>query len=363
MVDNNQKKKKVNSSKTELILIGIVVISVFSAWLFFPKYLYWKDSAQLQQTKQIVIPYQFDSMLKIEPEITEPLQLEEEKTELQVIGDQFGAFGDSYGSLNTLFSGLAFAMLVASLYLQRKELQAQRVEIADQKEEIKRGNDIAEGQRTITSQQASLIQDQITESQKQNFYSLLFQFLNDKDIKYQNLKIKSRNREIPDRMGDIFFERFSIGFLDALIEPFVPPIPNDDGSIPSKVECLKIRLQNSYKSTCSTNRVNFEENFYFEYFVFLLNFIHQNAHVHDSELVINTFLSHLTFDETICMACYAVLQNQDLRNHIERYGLLNNLNSRLLNEEQIKSLELLYSRKAFTTPKKPNLDFLFNEPN
>lgn len=362
MTETKKENKKLKSEHIELIFISIGIFLIISIWVLFPRYLFWKDSQQPQQTTQIVIPYQLDAMLKTEPTVPKSEDEETEKTQFQAIGDQFGAFGDSYGPLNTLFSGLAFAFLVASLYLQRKELQAQRIEIEGQKEEIRRGNDIAEGQRTITEQQANLIQDQITESQKQNFYSLLFQFLNDKDIKYQNLKIKSRNREIPDRMGDIFFERFSIGFLDALIEPFVPPIPNDDGSIPSKVECLKVRLQDSYKSTCSTNRVNFEENFYFEYFVFLLNFIHQNAHVHDSELVINTFLSHLTFDETICMACYAVLQNQDLRNHIERYGLLNNLNSRLLNEEQIKSLELLYSQKAFTIPKKPNLDFLFNEP-
>ncbi|OON25480.1 hypothetical protein BI372_14230 [Acinetobacter pittii] len=48
------------------------------------------------------------------------------KTYMQQIGDNYGTYGDSYGSLNTLFSGLAFAALFISLLLQRRELEAQR---------------------------------------------------------------------------------------------------------------------------------------------------------------------------------------------------------------------------------------------
>lgn len=44
-----------------------------------------------------------------------------------------GSFGDSFGSLNALFSGLAFAGLVVTLLLQRKELALQRVDLEDAK--------------------------------------------------------------------------------------------------------------------------------------------------------------------------------------------------------------------------------------
>ncbi|PMO71211.1 putative phage abortive infection protein [Vibrio splendidus] len=46
-------------------------------------------------------------------------------------------FGDSYGSLNTLFSGLAFAGIITSIFLQSQELRETRSEIKAQKEEFK----------------------------------------------------------------------------------------------------------------------------------------------------------------------------------------------------------------------------------
>ncbi|NTX51130.1 hypothetical protein [Myxococcus sp. CA039A] len=45
-----------------------------------------------------------------------------------------GTFGDSFGALNTLFTGLAFAGLIASLSLQRTELALQRKELKQQRE-------------------------------------------------------------------------------------------------------------------------------------------------------------------------------------------------------------------------------------
>ncbi|WP_240205264.1 putative phage abortive infection protein [Vibrio sp. CyArs1] len=45
-------------------------------------------------------------------------------------------FGDSYGSLNTLFSGLAFAGIITSIFLQSQELRETRAEIKAQKEEF-----------------------------------------------------------------------------------------------------------------------------------------------------------------------------------------------------------------------------------
>ncbi|PME35100.1 hypothetical protein BCV39_18860 [Vibrio sp. 10N.286.55.E10] len=45
-------------------------------------------------------------------------------------------FGDSYGSLNTLFSGLAFAGIIVSIFLQSQELRSTRAEIRAQKDEF-----------------------------------------------------------------------------------------------------------------------------------------------------------------------------------------------------------------------------------
>lgn len=58
-----------------------------------------------------------------------------------------GQFGDKFGSVNALFSGLAFAGLIYTIILQRKDLQLQkkdleltRKELEGQKEEAKKQN-------------------------------------------------------------------------------------------------------------------------------------------------------------------------------------------------------------------------------
>ncbi len=59
-----------------------------------------------------------------------------------LIGIRSGTFGDAFGTLNALFSGLAFAGVVVTLYLQRKDIknsqeqvERQQVEAARQQEE------------------------------------------------------------------------------------------------------------------------------------------------------------------------------------------------------------------------------------
>lgn len=49
---------------------------------------------------------------------------------------RFGISGDMYGSLNTLFSGLAFAAVVGALFLQRKEIESQGEQIKQQRSDI-----------------------------------------------------------------------------------------------------------------------------------------------------------------------------------------------------------------------------------
>lgn len=47
-----------------------------------------------------------------------------------------GQFGDSFGSINALFSGLAFAILIYAMLLQKQELSLQRKELRLQREEM-----------------------------------------------------------------------------------------------------------------------------------------------------------------------------------------------------------------------------------
>lgn len=44
-------------------------------------------------------------------------------------------FGDSYGALNTLFSALAFGILIITVFMQKQELRYQREELQDNRKE------------------------------------------------------------------------------------------------------------------------------------------------------------------------------------------------------------------------------------
>lgn len=60
----------------------------------------------------------------------------------QLISDpaRKGQFGDSFGAINSLFSGLALAGIIYTIYLQKKELSLQRKELSDTREEFKTQN-------------------------------------------------------------------------------------------------------------------------------------------------------------------------------------------------------------------------------
>ncbi len=74
-----------------------------------------------------------------------------------------GTFGDMFGAINSLFSGLAFAGLLYTIYLQSKELSLQRQELQETRQEL-------EGQKLQLEQQNENMK-------KQNFEITFFNML------------------------------------------------------------------------------------------------------------------------------------------------------------------------------------------
>ena len=72
--------------------------------------------------------------------------------------DGAGEFGDGLGALNSLFSGLAFAILIFTVALQKKELELQREELALTRLELQKSakaqNEIAELNRAMLREQS-----------------------------------------------------------------------------------------------------------------------------------------------------------------------------------------------------------------
>jgi hypothetical protein len=71
-----------------------------------------------------------------------------------VTKDDRGTFGDMFGAVHSLFTGLAFAVLIYTVWLQRheralqrKELEATRIELRGQKEQLQIQNATSQRQR------------------------------------------------------------------------------------------------------------------------------------------------------------------------------------------------------------------------
>lgn len=76
-----------------------------------------------------------------------------------------GTFGDTFGAVNALFSGLAFAGLIATLLYQKEELKLQREELQQTREELK-------GQREEFEEQNKTLKRQRFENTFFNMLSL-----------------------------------------------------------------------------------------------------------------------------------------------------------------------------------------------
>ncbi|GEA66087.1 hypothetical protein PA3_02450 [Acinetobacter pittii] len=162
----NFTNKKIIKNNLELFLMVFIGLGIILVWFLYPYLLQKADGPLPAEPQKVSISF------KPKPEADNS----EAKTKFQKIGQTYGSYGDSYGSLNTLFSGLAFAVLIISLFMQRQELRAQREELEAQRNEIRESNAIAEAQKEIAENQHKIISKQAEDAQKKyfsdQFYSL-----------------------------------------------------------------------------------------------------------------------------------------------------------------------------------------------
>ncbi|WBX38995.1 hypothetical protein [Acinetobacter schindleri] len=304
-----------NSYKELLGILGAITL-IFLLWISYPRFMQYMDDAPEQKSVQMVIPYTLDAMLTTEPTSSESVA--EEKTKFQKIGDQYGTYGDSYGSLNTLFSGLAFAILIISLFMQRQELQAQRQELEEQRKEIKESNEIAEQQRLITEQQKLLNEQQIHDGKVENFYNLLFRFLDEKRRKIEDFEL-SRKSEVK---GHYIFDYFLQGALEHLKVCYGNP--NEIEHSPD--EELTILFEDFIREGNELSRRSLSENEYFEYICFILRFIKKNENLGILSNAIKIFISYQSITEMSCMF-FISLEDEELQDYIKEYALLRKMNN------------------------------------
>ncbi|KCX14378.1 hypothetical protein J723_3418 [Acinetobacter sp. 1264765] len=211
----------------------------------------------------------------------------------------FGTFGDTFGALNTLFSGLAFATLIITLFLQRRELELQRKTVKDQQIEIEKSNDIAEQQILITQQQADLLEKQIKEAQVQNFFNILFPLLNRKKTYYEiadELPVFGSSAYRDSIKNESTFKTLHMGALK-IYNNFEKS--HGDGFL-QKDEILKILRKMIVEIPPYVLAYSYMKGTkYKEYFLYIINFIEnfEGVDKKDKEVAMSIFLSDFSTRE------------------------------------------------------------------
>lgn len=295
------------------------------------------DEKLPQQPAPIVVPYKIGATPANGSKVVDSEDIE--RTKFQNIGDQYGTYGDSYGSLNTLFSGLAFAILIISLFMQRQELQAQRQELEAQRNEIKESNLIADKQRQITEQQATLNAQQIHDAKVQNFYNLLFRFLDEKRRKIDSLQLRLQN----NIRGDDIFNRFVEGALNRLEISY-----STKGSLKeSPYEELEVLFEDFVEEGHNFSDEKLIDNQYFEYLCFILHFIEEHAYLGIIDNAIKIFISYQDINEMSSMF-FISLVNDDLKTFIQKYALLRKMNAYEADERFLALVDKTVGEEAYT---------------
>lgn len=97
---------------------------------------------------------------------------------IQAQGDsERGTFGDMFGAVNALFSGLAFAGLIITILLQRKDLQAQHHSLETQIEELKVSNIALQAQQQELKETREVFLEQSKTQKIQQFENTFFNML------------------------------------------------------------------------------------------------------------------------------------------------------------------------------------------
>lgn len=224
-----------------------------------------------------------------------------------------GTFGDQFGAVNALFSGLAFAGLIYTIILQRKDLKLQRRDLLYQRRELELTRKEMEEQTAEFEKQNETLMIQRFEN---TFFNMLSQFqevVNNLKISknffggegracFENTYVK--NETIEQNMNDMAYKSISsIIFLYGL---------------------------EGYKKSDWPKQFDH----YFRLFYRILKFVHESKVIteYDEKYEYTAMLRAMLSRYELVWLYYNGLSYgaQKLKPLIERYAMLNNLRPELL---------------------------------
>lgn len=298
-----------------------------------------------------------------------------------------GQFGDMFGVVNALFSGLAFAGIIFTILLQKRELELQREEMADTREVLKaQKEELATQNATIKTQvfessffnllkahqesaqtirQTSLnflprihnhlnhvltrisLNELIDSSRTRPLYdeeiSILRKYLLDRDTRPETkelreaILIRRRNRE--DISEDIANHVAHFRSIDGWLESAYATLLQEDSGKPSKQKAdLGVLVWGSLSLSQRLIVIQyayneFEEKAssvlkpYFQLLVSIMTFISRPGIVLDDSFYIRILRAQLSNQELALLFFHSVCRDgsEELRTFISKYDLLGSL--------------------------------------
>jgi len=238
--------------------------------------------------------------------------------------EERGLFGDQFGSINALFSGLAFAGIVLTIYLQKRELELQRKELELTRKELKGQKEQLEAQnKTLMLQHKTL--------KHQNFENTFFQLLN-LHSQIVEVMIFEISKERISKGRDCFFHWYNH------LTPRYGKMRQQHPALSELEYMNKVYLDfnSSFKGSLGH---------YFRTLYNIFKFVN-NSNVVDKTLYTHLVRAQLSNYELtmIFYNCLSSLGNEKFKPLIEKYGVLKHFDKgHILNGKHLKA----YAESAF----------------
>jgi uncharacterized membrane protein len=217
-----------------------------------------------------------------------------------------GTFGDMFGGLNALFTGLAFATLIYTAWMQKEELALQREELKATRDELK-------GQKEQLQQQSKTFE-------LQRFETTFFSLLSTHRVLLSEININSAK-------GTSALRAFWKGFKA------------DTEDNVKDIDVILTVYLNSYSRNYS------QLGRYFRNLYHIFKFINSSS-VEDKKFYVSLVRAQLTAFEQLMIFynCLSPLGVDKFKPLVEQYSLLNNLPINQLIDQEHKSL---YADRAY----------------
>jgi len=244
-----------------------------------------------------------------------------------------GQFGDKFGAVNALFSGLAFAGLIFTIILQKKELALQREELTQTREELK-------GQKEQLEEQNKTLKIQRFEN---TFFQMLNQFQEIvNNISYSYIDITEERHTVKGR--EAFYDSYEVAIHKTKLQDW-NPVHINHRYVGMRDIIKSLGDEGYYESFTPTY---FDH--YFRFLYRILKFVETSPLVTDFEeeyeytCILRAMLSRY---ELVWLYYNGLSYGKDkLKPLIERYAMLNNLRDDLLADK--KDVFGIYESSAWT---------------